>query len=189
MTDARSDTTEALIFGPTVEGLFVRGLRGKLSPAVQEQLRQVGLDVSRPILPAYSRQTISKALTLVASALYPEVATPEAWYQVGKHVALGVRDMTLGGAALAVIRLLGPERTMGRMARTFRSTNNYMTVNYRKVAPNHFELELSPSNEQPRYMEAVIEDLLLISGAKHLKVVVASHDPVKAIALYRITWG
>ena len=37
-------------------------------------------------------------------------------------------------------------------------------------------------------MEAIIEDVLLHAGAKNLKVEVAKHDPVEALATYRIAF-
>jgi uncharacterized protein (TIGR02265 family) len=179
---------EQLVFGPTVEGLFVRGLKPKLSPTTIADLRRASVDVEKPILPAYSRQVISEAVGLAARALYPDADPAEAWYRIGKHVALGVRGMPLGGAALALMRVLGPRRAMGRMARTFRSTNNYMAVRLRELAPNRYELDLEPSNEQPRYMQAVIEDLLEAAGAQELRVEIALHDRARELATYRISW-
>lgn len=177
---------EPLVFGPTVEGLFVRGLAGKLTPDVVQRLRAVGLDVEKPLLPAYSRRVINDAVALVAQALYPELPVDEAWYQVGKHVAVGVKNMTLGGATLALLRILGPVRTLHRLARTFRTTNNYMQVRLTERGPGDFELELTPSNAQPRYMQAVIEDMLTYAGAKGLAVEVAQHDAAAERAVYTV---
>lgn len=180
---------EQLVFGPTVEGLFVRGLAGKLGPGVVAQLRALGLDVEKPLRPAYSRRVINDAVGLVASALYPGLPVDEAWYRVGKFVALGVKNMTLGGATLALLRILGPVRTLHRLARTFRTTNNYMHVELTQRGPGDFALELTPSNAQPRYMQAVIEDMLEHAGAKDLAVTVAEHDAAQERAVYAVRFA
>lgn len=179
---------EQLVFGTTLEGLFLRGLKGKISPALEQQLRAVGLDLSKPLLPAYSRKVVHAAITLTAKTLFPNAPLSDAMYLVGQHVTSGLRATTLGNAALAVVRIIGPRRTMSRLARTFRSTNNYMTVTLRELTPSAFELDLEPSNEFPSYMQAVIEDMLTIAGATELRVAVAKHDKAKEQCTYRISW-
>ncbi|MDP1917462.1 MAG: DUF2378 family protein [Myxococcales bacterium] len=179
---------EQLVFGPTLEGLFMRGLAGKLSPGLIQQLRALGLDLEKPLRPAYPRAVVNAAVTLTAKTLYPSVALDEAFYRVGQHVTSGLRATTLGAATLAIVRLVGPKRTLGRLARTFRSTNNYMNVTLRELTPTSWELDLEPSNDYPSYMQAVLEDMLNVAGAEQLKVEVAVHDKARALCTYRISW-
>lgn len=179
---------EQLVFGPTIEGLFVRGLKGKLSAELVSQLRERGIDLSRSLLPAYPRTVVNACVELTARTLFPEVPATEAFYRIGKHVTPGLRDTPLGAATVTMVKLVGPKRTLGRLARTFRSTNNYMKVTLRELAATTFELDLEPSNEYPSYMQAVIEDMLTVAGAKELKVEVLVHDKVKESCTYRIQW-
>lgn len=179
---------EQLVFGPTLEGLYLRGLAGKLSASLIQQLRDLGLDLEKPLLPAYPRAVVNAAITLTAKTLYPSVPLEEAFYRVGQHVTSGLRATALGSATLAIVRLVGPKRTLGRVARTFRTTNNYMNVTLRELAPGSFELDLEPSNDYPSYMKAVLEDMLSIAGAEQLKVEVAVHDKARAFCTYRISW-
>jgi len=179
---------EQLVFGPTLEGLFLRGLKGKLSPTLVSQLRGMGLDLERPLLPAYSRKVVNECVLLTAKTLYPDRPLSDAFYLVGKHVTPGLRTTALGSATLTMVRLVGPKRTLGRLARTFRSTNNYMQVTLRELAGSTFELDLEPSNEFPSYMQAVIEDMLEVAGATNLVVDVVLHDKPRAFCTYRITW-
>jgi uncharacterized protein (TIGR02265 family) len=179
---------EQLVFGPTLEGLFLRGLKGKVSPTLMSQLRALGLDLERPLLPAYPRKLVHECVLLTAKTLYPDQPLTDAFYLVGKHVTPGLRATTLGSAALTMVRLVGPKRTLGRLARTFRSTNNYMQVTLRELAASTFELDLEPSNEFPSYMKAVIEDMMEVAGATNLSVDVVVHDAARAFCTYRITW-
>jgi uncharacterized protein (TIGR02265 family) len=180
---------EHLIFGPTVEGLFVRGLGQKLTPELVSQLRAVGLDVEKRIAKAYPRQVISDAISIAARGLYPDVAEDEGWYRIGKHVVVGLKAQPLMSATVLALRVAGPRLTTKLLARTFRQTNNYMRVTLVEHARSHFELELWPSNAQPRYMQAVIEDMLNISGARQLVVAITEHDPVKELARYDISFA
>lgn len=179
---------EQLVFGTTLEGLYQRGLKGKLPPTLVAHLAGMGLDVTKPLLPAYPRALVNAAIAHTAKTLYPGVPMTDAMYRVGQHVTSGLRATTIGSATLAVVRLIGPRRTMQRLARTFRSTNNYMNVALRELTPSAFELDLEPSNEYPSYMQAVMEDMLTIAGATELRVVVAEHDKVKERCTYRISW-
>lgn len=179
---------EELVFGPTVEGLFVKGLSGKLPRALIEQLKVVGIDLDHPLRPAYPRTVVGEAIALTAKTLYPDLSLAEAHYRIGKHVTPGQGSTMLGAATLKIVALVGPRRTLERMARTFRGTNNYMQVQLRNTGPDAWELELQPSNEFPSYMQAVIEDLLTLAGAKDLVVEIAEHDRATHRCLYRIHW-
>lgn len=181
--------SEQLIFGPTVEGLFVRGLGQKLTPELVSQLRAVGLDVEKRIEKAYPRRVITDSISIVARGLYPDVSEAEGWYRIGKHVVVGLKAQPLMSATVLAMRVAGPRLTMKVVARTFRQTNNYMRVMLFEHARNHFELELWPSSPQPRYMQAVIEDMLAIAGAKELAVDVTQHLPAQELARYDISFA
>ncbi|MFT3711435.1 MAG: DUF2378 family protein [Archangium sp.] len=179
---------EHLVFGQILEALYLRGLKGKLTSEHMSALRKLGLDLEKPLLPAYSRKVVHECLMATCRMLYPDLPTSEAMYQVGKHVTPGQRSNFLGNAILTVVGLVGPHRTLERMTRTFRSTNNYMTVTLERAADTTYLLVLEPSNEYPSYMQAVIEDLLTVAGAKSLRVEVESHDKANGRCTYRIAW-
>lgn len=180
---------EQLVFGPTIEGLFVRGLKDKVPPALVNQLKELGLDLTKPILPAYPRTVVNAAVLLTAKTLYPNDSLSDAFYKVGQHVSIGAFSTVLGSATLRLVKLVGPTRALQRIARTFRTTNNYMTVALRELAPTDWELELFPSNDQPSYMQAVIEDVMKIAGAKNLKVETVNHDKANERCTYRVRWS
>jgi uncharacterized protein (TIGR02265 family) len=179
---------EHLVFGQILEALYLRGLKGKLTPEHLGALRKLGLDLERPLLPAYPRTTVHESLVTTARFLYPQLPLSEAMYQIGKHVTPGQRSTFLGNAILTVVGLVGPHRSLDRLARTFRTTNNYMKVTLERAGDTTYLLILEPSNEYPSYMQAVIEDLLTVAGAKALKVEVLSHDRQTERCTYRIAW-
>lgn len=171
-----------------MEGLFIKGLKGKLSRELIEQLKLRGLDLDKPLLPAYPRTVVTDVVLHTARSLYPDLSESDAMYQVGKHVTPGQANTILGAATLKVLRLVGPHRTIERLARTFRTTNNYMTVTLTRASTSSYELELTPSNEYPSYMQAVIEDMLALTGAKDVEVKVLLHDTARELCRYGISW-
>lgn len=179
---------EQLVFGQILEALFLKGLKVKLSPELIGKLRKLGLDLEKPLLPAYPRATVHECILLTARTLYPDVPISDAFYLVGKSVTPGQRSTFLGNAILTVVGLIGPHRSLERVARTFRTTNNYMNVKLERVGDAEYTLGLDPSNEYPSYMQAVIEDILTVAGAKQLRVLVEKHDPKTQHCTYRITW-
>lgn len=180
--------SDQVIYGPTLEGLFVRGLGDKLTPELVAGLQALGLDVTQPIAKSYPRAVVTQAIDLTARTLWPELPIDDAWYQVGKHVVRGLERQSLMGATVLAIRVAGPRFTLKVAARTFRQTNNFMRVELNERAPGRYELDLSPSHAHTRYMEAVIEDMLAIAGAKNLHVTVLSHDPKTEHVRYGISF-
>ena len=176
------------MFGPTVEGLFVRGLRGQLDAELKAQLRELGLDVEKPMLPAYPQTVVAGAIELIGKKLYPAEDENGRWYRIGKHVVLGVRDMPIGGAVLAFARLVGPRRALNRMPHTFRTTSNYLDCVVRERGDKRYELDALGTPAPPGYMQAVVEDILTVAGAKGLEVKLIRHAPEERLATYAIRW-
>ncbi len=186
---AHAESREHLVFGPTLEGLFIRGLGPKVDESLKSRLAALGLDLRKPLLPAYPRAVVNACINETASTLYPTLSAPDAWYQVGKHVTVGIGNTLMGSAVLSLVRLVGPKKSVQRMPRTFSGTNNYMQVTLRELGPSRYELDLTPSNEQPSYMQAVIEDILNHAGARDLRVTIVAHDLHTQKATYGITWA
>lgn len=176
------------MFGQTLEALYLRGLKGKLSPEHVAGLRSRGLDVEQPLRPAYARAVVVACVEFSARTLFPALPAETAHYQLGKFVTPGQRTTLLGNAILTVAGLLGPHRALERIARTFRSTNNDMAVTLTRLGDTDYALVLEPSNDYPSYMQAVIEDILTVARARELQVVVEAHDRATARCTYRITW-
>ena len=78
---------ERLMFAHAVEALFGRALRGQVTERLKARLRQAGLDLDRPLLPAYPIAVWIAALEISVSepayyegllkAALEEIGTPE----------------------------------------------------------------------------------------------------------------
>lgn len=179
--------SERLVFAHTVEGLFGRGLVGRISPQLKEQLRRAGLDLDRPLLPAYPLETWSRCISLAAEALYPGDSRESALRKVGERMIDGYLETTLGGAMFGLLRLLGPHRTLGRMQKNFRSANNYTEVRLTEVGPNEADLWMNEPGLLRYFMEGVLLAGLRGAGNQDVRVALRHFD--EDSVTYRLSWG
>jgi uncharacterized protein (TIGR02265 family) len=131
---------EKLVFDQTLEGLFVRGLEGQVTPSLRLHLREVGVDLDRKLLPAYPFETWCFCVQVAARELYSSAPEEQAYHALGERMVDGYRGTLIGRALFSVLQLLGPRRMVGRVQQSFRSGNNYTEVHTQALAPSHLEL-------------------------------------------------
>src|SRR4051812_37387064 len=115
---------EKLVFDQTREGLFVRGLEGRITPSLRLHLREVGVDLERKLLPAYPFETWCSCVRLAARELYAGAPEEQAYLALGERMVDGYRSTMMGRALFSVLQLLGPQRVLSRVQQSFRSGNN-----------------------------------------------------------------
>jgi uncharacterized protein (TIGR02265 family) len=179
--------SERLVFSHTVEGLFTRGLSGRVTPGLKEQLRKEGLDLDRPLLPAYPLETWSRCMALAASTLYPGEPQEVALRKLGERMIEGYLETAMGRAMFGVLKLLGPQRTLGRMQKNFRSANNYTEVRISEVGPSEADLWMNEPGFMRFFMQGVLLAGLRGAGAPDVAVTLRHFDD--ATVTYRIAWG
>ncbi|MFL5344087.1 MAG: DUF2378 family protein [Hyalangium sp.] len=131
---------EKLVFDQALEGLFVRGLEGQITPSLRLHLREAGVDLDRKLLPAYSFETWCGCVSLAARELYSGAPEEQAYHALGERMADGYRSTMMGRALFSVLQLLGPQRVLTRVQQSFRSGNNYTEARLQELTPVHLEL-------------------------------------------------
>ncbi len=126
---------EKLVFDQTLEGLFVRGLDGRVTPTLKLHLKEVGVDLDRKLLPAYPFETWCSCVRVAAQALYADATEEQAYHALGERMVDGYRGTMLGRALFSVLQLLGPRRVLSRVQQSFRSGNNYTVVRVEDLGP------------------------------------------------------
>src|SRR5690606_35901852 len=89
---AASSEPQKLIFEQAFEGLFLLGLKEHLSPELKEKLRGRGLDLDRPLLPAYPYPVWHGALDEAVAHLWPDLPHEEGYRRIGRRVVEGYRS-------------------------------------------------------------------------------------------------
>jgi uncharacterized protein (TIGR02265 family) len=178
---------ERLVFPPIVEGLFVRGLNGKVTFALKEQLRKEGLDLERPLMPAYPLETWVRCVALTAKSLHPAETEAVAWRMLGERMIDGYRDTMVGRAMLGVLKLLGPQRVLSRAQHSFRTGNNYQEVRLTERGPNQVDMWLNEPGMLRYFKQGVMLATARASGGPATQVEVLQFDA--ETVTYRISWG
>lgn len=178
---------DKLIFDHTIEGLFMRGLTGQVTPRLKEKLRQAGLDLSRPLLPAYPVDVWMRCIGLTAQELYSTTPDTEAWRRLGERMVEGYRETVMGSAMFTLLKILGPRRTLERAQKNFRSGNNYTEVRFTDVSPTLVEVWMNETDLMRYFIQGMIQAGMRTSGAPDLRVSILQFDSQGTT--YRVSWG
>jgi uncharacterized protein (TIGR02265 family) len=177
---------ERLVYEHTMEGLFIRGLVGRVSPTLKERLRTVGLNLDRRLLPAYPFETWCSCVRLAAELLLAELPEEEAYHHLGERMVDGYRETLMGRAQFGVLQLLGPKRVLLRAQQSFRSGNNYTEVRLRPLSPGELEVWVN----EPGFTRYVVQGALVAglraSGAAEPEVRVEAFTPEDVT--FRVSW-
>ena len=172
------------VYEHTVEGLFFKALRSRLTPELEQKLKALGIDVHGKPKSVPQDQWV-RALELAASALF-EGPADERFRQLGHSVMLRYEETVMGKAVITVMRLMGPKRILGRINSTLRSGNNFIEASLAPTGPNSWEGTVNECNGNPYYIAGVLEQGLIISGAKSPMVLVSEFNGHSA--RFHITW-
>ena len=141
----------AFVFNHTIQGLFSRTFPDGVPPALKEQLRAVGVDLDKPLLPAYPTETWGRCIELGARAAFPEERREVAWRRMGERMIDGYQDSMIGRAMFSMLQVLGPRRMLQRAQKNFRTGNNYTEVRFSDVSPTELELWFNETDDVLRH--------------------------------------
>lgn len=179
---------ERLVYEHTVEGLFVRGLARRISPAVKQQLRQAGLDLDCKLLPAYPFDTWARCVAIAADALYPNELQSVAYQWLGARMVEGYRETFTGRLMFRVLQLLGPQRLVARTEQNFRSGNNYTEVRHTDIAANVVELCVNEPGPTRYVVQGAMLETLRAARPGDMGVRVDLIDFTAESVTFRVSW-
>lgn len=170
-------------FGSLYDG-FVKGLGPRLTPQVRADMKRAGLDFDKlpSALPADESIRYTQLLGRLAFAEEPEV---EAMRLLGLHVIRGWQNTMIGSAAAAMLRLVGPHRTLKRLDRAFQTTNNYSRATSEVVNEKEALVTINDVEGMPSYWQGILEaglEILRLDGT----VVLEKRDGRSGT--FRIAW-
>src|SRR6185369_5530629 len=103
MSASDAPPPEDVVFGNTVDALFLKALGTKLSMRCVERVKEAGIDLR------------SKLKLLLGNAFMD-----------------GFERTLIGKAMITAVRFMGPKRTLAKMTTNFRSSNNCMQTELRE---------------------------------------------------------
>lgn len=176
---------EKLVFSHSVEG-FLRAVRPVLDGSLKEELLALGIDTTKPLLPAYPVDVLRHALVAGARRLSPSLSQDAALVALGRRFVEGYSETLVGRALKTAIRLVGPARTLDRLARQFRTGNNYSESKVTQHAPGKALLWCNEVSH-PSYYVGLVSGALEVAGGKDVKVTLSRLDTDGAF--FDIEWS
>ncbi len=163
-------TEQRIVFDHTFDGLFHKALKGRVTPKMKERLLvEAHLNLDR-LLPGYTTDDWARAVQITAEELFPKLEVEDAYTEIGKLVITGYFETLIGKALAAMVRVLGPERTLRRLERSMRGANSYTTVNVTPVGPGKFTVVVNEPGTTRYVLRGILLGGIGAAGAKNLKV-------------------
>lgn len=162
-----------------------RALGQTLTERTRQRYRELGVDFTR-LDTAYPLTTWVKALTIAAELLGPGHSPDEATYIVGTRILTSYAETNVGKALMALLRVIGPRRGMGRITKSLNTAGNYLETRVKELSPSRFELWINHVNF-PHYYRGLFLAGLEISGGKKPEVEIVSHQPAGE-AVFILSW-
>lgn len=175
---------QPLVFGNSWEAL-TRVLGDQLDDGLRARFTALGVDMRRPN-PAYPYETWVKSLELAMAVLYPGASEDEGSYRIGRAMLESYGYTLVGRALLAMLRALGPRRSLERMERNLRTTNNYSQLKVIMTSYNTYEITVNHVRFK-HYYRGLFEFGLQNGGARDVKVTI-HHEAQPDSFTFHISW-
>lgn len=177
---------EPVVYDVSIEGLYVKGLAGRLTPSLKSKLKTLGIDLDQKLRPTYSREVWARGLELTVDELFAGLPREEAFRKLGHAVLEGTANTLIGKTILTMAKLIGPRRAIARLPQAFESMNNFVVCRQTERSPNEHELWLSDCYNHPSYMQGGVEAALTATGAKDLVVEQLARE--NESVTFRVRW-
>jgi uncharacterized protein (TIGR02265 family) len=183
-------TAPNLGFRDAFEALFLRDLKDVLKPAHRLELKRLGVDLEH-LLPAYPATTLRAALLVVGPLVAPERSDFEQQVELGRRLTRGYFDTLLGRAMSKMMRLVGPDRGITRIGRSFRTLTNYLDARLLEKRAGYGRVSFSPVEGLAGLLLGINQEtgVLLSSPGMHTHVSLLSNDGTEAVLQFEWSTG
>lgn len=176
---------EKVVFEHTMESLL-KLLGSPVGLEHMKPLRELGVDPSKPLLPAYTLEVYAALSDYVVRQRWPRLPAEQAFYEMGRAFLDSYTETGMGGALKVLVRVLGPHRTLERMQRNFRSANNYTETRLERQGPSSYEVWFNEV-ARPEQYRGMLTRALELAGARELKVQLKERRGLETV--YRVAWA
>lgn len=169
-TQAETMPQTKLAFPTAIEGV-IEGLGPLVTERTRQKLLAVGLDLKR-IPPAIPAERMPVYFETIAEDIWPVESREERLRLLGLHFMRGWQHTLLGRASAAFLKLIGPHRTLPRLDRAFRTSDNYTRSTYELVNDKEVLLHVNDVDGLPTYWVGLLSgglEFLGLDGAVTLE--------------------
>lgn len=179
-----SPITERVVYQSGFETL-ARAVELDKKPELVDELTKLGYDRQHE-LTEYPPEVLRQVLDTLVKRAFPELAPDEAYRQMGHRSLQAYRSTLVGQVAMAALSMLGMERALKLMARSFRTVTNFSEHEVLPVGERELHYQVRHTILPVGYLRGVLEELLV--GSRHQEVKLEVLDQTAEQILFRFTW-
>ena len=172
------------IFPAAAEGML-KGMGPRATPEFKAHMKKAGLDFDK-IPPAIPIETWTPFMRAAAAFAWPQEAEDEAMRLLGLHFIRGWKNTAIGSATSMMLRVLGPRRTLTRLDRAFRTSDNFTRAVTELVGSNEALVSINEVQGSPTYWIGILQGGLEVLGRDGSVTV---HHVKLPGATLRVTWA
>ena len=175
---------ERFIFPAAAEGML-KGMGPRATPEFRAHMKKHGLDFDH-IPPAIPLSTWTPFMKAAAVFTWPHESVDEAMRLLGLHFIRGWKNTAIGSATSMMLRVVGPRRTLTRLDRAFRTSDNFTHAVTELVGTNEALVTINEVQGFPTYWIGILQGGLEVLGRQGTVTVHAANLPE---ATLRVTWA
>lgn len=142
---------------------MLKGLGPRATPQLKAQLRLRGLNLDR-LPPAFPIEEWTPHLIFISQYAFPGMAPDDALFETGLTFMRGWKETLMGSAVSQLLRIVGPARSLPRLERAFRTSNNFTMSTTELLSATSARVTLSDVHDVPTLWAGVLKGGLLIIG-------------------------
>ena len=162
-------------FGTAFEALYLRAFADKVTPELKAKLKAMGLNLDK-LDAAYPNSTWVNTLEVAGKTFFPSESPEIAYTKMGERLVESYFETLIGIPLLAISKLLGPHRTLGRMTKNFRTSNNYTETDLVQRGPHEYEMWVNEPGDSRYITLGVMQHGLRLTGSPKTKIELLSAD-------------
>ncbi len=163
-----------VVFSHTIEVLFRKVLAPHITPAMEAKLKTVGIDLAKPLDPAYPLRIFDAAMEVVAVDGLSHLDKRAALRKIGELQVYSFTQTFIGAATFQFLKLLSRERFITRLAKSWRQANNFIETQVSPQPDGSIVLRLNDIGRFPEVIEGVLyagfkaagHDVVIETGAR-----------------------
>lgn len=172
------------IFPAAAEGML-KGMGPRATPEFRAHMKAKGLDFDK-VPPAIPVETWTPFMRAAAVFTWPDQPEDEAMRLLGLHFIRGWKNTVVGSASSMMLRVLGPRRTLTRLDRAIRTSDNFTRAVTELVGSNEALVTINEVQGSPSYWVGVLQGGLEVLGREGSVTV---HEVKPPGATLRVTWA
>jgi uncharacterized protein (TIGR02265 family) len=149
-----------------IKGIWLRALAKDRTPELDAALKEVGIDLSQPLLPSYPRSVWFPGLQKTAALLFPGADAKVALKSLGARLIDGLEASgTFKGPAFSMVKFLGPRRILKDIGPRIASLGMGIEQEVKEISSKDLDVSLNEDEGAP-FVAGALERMVALMGGR-----------------------